>query len=76
MSKRKYPIVKKCIRWSTEDFIARALQLEGENWEDVYDESCFALALITMINNHDAGEGITWYTIESYLNGMCLKPKK
>ena len=63
-----------CITWSTEDFKGRAIQIEGEdNWQNVYDESKFQEALDRMIDKHDAELGITWVTVDFWLNELCLK---
>lgn len=64
----------KCVVWSTEDFKGRAIQIEGEdNWQNVYDESKFQEALDRMIDKHDAESGITWITVDFWLNELCLK---
>ena len=45
----------------------------GDNWEDTYDSSKFADALDEMIDNHDANNGISWSTIDYYLDTYCNK---
>jgi len=60
--------------WSTEDFKSRAIdRLSGSKvlWEDVYDESKFEEALHTMIRKADSEYGITWDTIDFYLDEYC-----
>ena len=65
------------ISWSTEDFVSRAEEVFDNNrfksWEEQYDEKKFIIALDQMARNHDANEGINWFTIDFYLNEMCLK---
>ena len=58
------------IGWSVEDF-----KYQASNQEDpsIYDENKFKDALDTMINKHDANIGITWETIDYYLNEHCIK---
>lgn len=61
------------IGWSVEDF-----KYQASNQEDpsIYDETKFKDALDIMINKHDASIGITWETIDYYLNEYCLKEIK
>ena len=65
------------ISWSTEDFVSRAEQVfdhdRFKSWEEQYNERKFAGALDMMAKNHDANDGINWYTIDYYLDEMCLK---
>ncbi|MDD4972203.1 MAG: hypothetical protein PHT07_22475 [Paludibacter sp.] len=65
------------ISWSTDDFVIRAKEVFDNNrfksWEEQYDESQFAGALDLIAKNHDANDGINWFTIDYYLNEMCLK---
>lgn len=58
------------IGWSVEDF-----KYQASNQEDpsIYDETKFKDALDTMINKHDASIGITWKTIDIYLDNYCIK---
>ena len=63
------------ISWSTEDFESRAKDMLGDDWENTYDSSKFADALDEMIDNHDANNGISWSTIDYYLDVYCSKNK-
>ena len=60
------------IYWSVEDFKSRAVERD----KDKYDESKFEEALDRMIDKHDATMGISWDTIDFYLDEMCLKQIK
>ena len=62
-----------CVTWSVEDFEGRAEERKGENWRDFYDESKFEEALESMIHHHDAEYGITWDSVDYYLDEMCTK---
>ena len=64
------------LTWSVEDFEAKAEELVGENWKDIYDESKFEDALFEMIDNHDAEWGINWSSISFYLNQYCKKEEE
>lgn len=59
---------KESIKWSLEDFISL---------EDDYEISVEKAqeALEAMINNHDANDGITWETIETYKSMYGTKKK-
>ena len=65
------------ISWSTEDFESRATDLcqstEEGTWDEVYDESKFADALDKIIDDHDANHGISWNTIDYYLDTYCKR---
>lgn len=60
-----------CIVWSVEDFEHRANERDGE-----YDESKFENALEQMIHKHDATLGISWDTIDFWLDELCLKTEE
>ena len=60
------------VSWSVEDFSERARQNEGETWELIYNEKLFQETLEIMISQHDATIGITWDTIDVYLE-YCKK---
>jgi hypothetical protein len=79
------------IGWSVEDFIHRAFELENLSDENTYsdltienakkylekyDPDKFEDALYDMIRHHDAEIGITWDTVDCYLDEYCLKDKK
>ena len=59
------------ISWSTEDFESRVKDMSGDDWKKIYDSSKFAQALDIMIGDHDANEGISWSTIDYYLDNFC-----
>ena len=59
--------------WCVGDFDSHAEFLESNDndGKPLYDRSEFGYALNRMCDNHDATIGITWDTIESYLNEYC-----
>jgi len=57
-----------CVVWSVEDFEHRAEERDNE-----YDSSKFEDALHQMIHKHDATLGISWDTIDFWLDEICLK---
>jgi len=59
------------VKWSIEDFEEQANNF-GNNPKD-YDASKFQDALELMIRKHDAELGISWETVQCYLNSHCLK---
>jgi len=61
------------ISWSVEDFKGRAEQNYGKTWETTYDESKFEESLHHMIRSHDPEIGITWDTIDYYLDEDCIR---
>jgi len=61
------------ITWTVGDFEERARILKGDEWRSHYDEDKFDEALLVMIDDHDANNGITWDSIDVYLDMMCLK---
>lgn len=60
--------------WTVEDFEHRAAELEKdtEGGKPLYDTNKFEGALHSMVDNHDANLGITWNTIDFWLDEMCL----
>ena len=69
--------IGKCaVIWSVEDFECRAEEKKGENWRDFYDETKFEDALESMIHHHDAEYGITWGSVDFYLDEMCIKKEE
>jgi hypothetical protein len=71
------------IYWSVEDFENQAKQRydihlkdypKAETWEDVYDKETFEDALESMIDNHDCNYGISWETVNFYLDEESLRP--
>lgn len=62
------------IEWSVADFQAWAMDTYGKGkWKKIYDPSKFQYALETMIKQHDCTIGITWETIDYYLNQYCCR---
>lgn len=66
------------IQWSVEDFEQRAKEnndyrLIAKQEIVEYDKSKFEAALYNMICDHDANLGITWDTIDYYLDTYCRK---
>jgi len=76
ISKLDYPLHKIEISWSTDDLLSRAIDMEGENWESIYDIAKFTEALENIKSKHDANLGITWDTIDFALNYYCRKGSK
>jgi len=64
---------QRSIIWAVEDFESRAEDMEGENWREIYDEDKFENALTSMIHDHDCNYGITWDSVDHYLNSYCKK---
>jgi len=74
---------KESIRWTVDDFCEQAASNEfniDPNFEyknddsfRKYDPTKFQYALELMIHKHDAMYGISWDTIDFYLNEYCLK---
>lgn len=60
------------ITYSIADFEGRAEYLKKE-FGDEYDESKFPIALERMVARHDMNDGITWVTVDFYLNEYCKK---
>ena len=58
------------IGWSVEDF---KYQAHNSPNPSIYDKTKFQNTLDIMINKHDANIGITWETIDYYLNEHCIK---
>ncbi len=73
------------IVWGVFDFESRARETEGwesgEDFEDMsievpekfkrYDRTKFEDTLIRMIKEHDYNNGITWDTVDDYLDEFC-----
>ena len=59
--------------WTVEDFVHRAAEIEESNrgGKTLYDPSKFEEALHCMVNNHDANMGISWDTVDFWLDEMC-----
>ena len=63
--------LENAVVWGVEDFECQALELERRAGRLLYDRSKFAEALSRMIHKHDATLGITWSTVEIYLDANC-----
>ena len=66
------------VTWGVEDFEQRAMENcdceeNNETWKETYDEGKFKKALSEMIRQHDCNNGITWDTINYYLDEYCKK---
>jgi len=63
---------ERCVRWDEEDFKYAAIGKTSETeWQIYYDERRFSEALENMIQKHDAELGITWVTVNYYLDEYC-----
>jgi len=62
-----------CIQWSIEDFEHMAIQCKGNDWEEYYDKNMFGDALECMIYDHNAEYGISWDTVQEYLQRICAR---
>lgn len=67
------------VYWHVVDFEYRAEELENLALEDdsdkftpIYDRAKFEDALDRMLNKHDCNIGITWDTVDYYLDTYCL----
>lgn len=61
------------IIWTVSDFEQKARELEKGKTGSIYDRKLFEDTLVKMIENHNKEEGISWKTIECYLNQYCKK---
>jgi len=61
---------KVSVGWSVWDFESQAKEMEDP---DAYDPEKYQAALERMVYKHDACNGITWDTIEYYLDDQCKK---
>ena len=59
------------IVWSVADFEDRSSIEKFNNYK--FDKTKFSLALKLMIKDHDANTGITWDTVDYYLDTYCRK---
>ena len=61
-----------CIRWDEDDFKSQAILATSDTeWEEYYNKNAFSHALTEMIRCHDASIGITWDTVDYYLDTYC-----
>lgn len=75
--------LNRSVTWSNEDFCGRARNL-FDKWLNIdngdyalkygFDANAFDDCLDTMIYNHDANHGISWDTIDYYLQDDCIRP--
>ena len=64
------------VSWCIDDFECQAEYCEEMREEgELYDREKFQSALDRMIDKHDATIGITWETIQLYLNEYCMIDK-
>tara|TARA_B100001057_G_scaffold497838_1_gene603090 strand:+ start:2558 stop:3142 length:585 start_codon:yes stop_codon:yes gene_type:complete len=59
------------VTWAVDDFESVAQEREGGG-ELLYDRTQFPHALHTMMRKHDASLGISWLTVEFWLDELCL----
>lgn len=65
---------RQSVRWMEEDFEKQAIEnYDPFTWEIYYDKSKFKEALEEMIYRHDCQLGITWDTVEYYLEEYCKR---
>jgi hypothetical protein len=58
--------------WHIDDFESKAQGIEENNGgKKMYDREQFEYALDQMIYKHDCEYGITWYSVDYYLNEYC-----
>jgi hypothetical protein len=55
-----------------EDYANRDEEAQGAEVGSIYDRSLFRDVLHDMCNDSDPECGVTWYTVEHYLNEYCL----
>lgn len=61
---------ERSITWSVDDF---AMQAANRKHPEIYDPERYEYALNIMVDKHDACIGITWDTIDVYLDEYCIK---
>ena len=66
----------RAIWWSVDDFESRAQILEDIYVGRKYNREDFQYSLEEMLHHHDANNGITWDTIDEYLDYYCLIQKE
>jgi len=76
LKKLEEELNKTTISWGVDDFESRAI--EKEEWKSendeiptLYDRSKFQENLERMIHEHDCNVGISWDTIDVYLETYC-----
>lgn len=58
--------------WKEEHFEQKAKELEDRAGHSLFDRNKFMTALYEMIKNHNRDEGISWSTVEHYLDAFCM----
>ena len=61
------------VYWCVEDFRQRADEREKDIKKKVYNREDFKAALDMMISKHDCSLGITWDTVDVYLDLYCRR---
>lgn len=59
------------IIWTVDHFETRARKKEKEAIGSIYNRKTFEDALVKMIQNHHREEGISWATVDYYLDLYC-----
>lgn len=59
------------IEWTVEDFETQAQERENMLGEELYDRSKFKEAHNRMMHAHDGSVGISWDTVDFWLNEVC-----
>lgn len=59
------------IIWTVDHFEIRACKKEKEAIGSIYNRKTFEDALVKMIENHHREEGISWATVDYYLDEYC-----
>ena len=63
--------LSRSVTWSIEDFETVANEQEISKNTVIYDRSKFEEALRIMVHRHDATIGISWDTVEFWLDEVC-----
>jgi hypothetical protein len=71
----KYRRGARGVFWNILDFEASAREKEELEGMEIYDRNLFPKALDTMIEKHDATNGITWDTVDFWLDELCKLPE-
>lgn len=59
------------IIWTVDHFEIRARKKEKDAIGGIYNRKTFEDALVKMIENHHREEGISWSTVDHYLDEYC-----
>ena len=63
--------LKTAVIWRVEDFEAKATELEHQANCVLFNRTLFEKVLQLMIQRHNADLGISWATVEQYLQNYC-----